>query len=428
MFIDKVELHVKAGKGGNGAIAFHREKFVDRGGPSGGDGGRGGSIYFVSKSGLTTLIDFKYMHKINGNDGENGQGEKCYGKGGEDIYIDVPVGTVVKEKETGRVLADFTEPNQTIVIAKGGKGGKGNVKFANSKNQTPKIAENGDDGEEYDIIIELKLLADVGLVGFPSVGKSTLLSVVTNAKPEIADYHFTTLKPNLGVVSLVEGYDFVIADLPGLIKGAHLGKGLGLDFLKHLERCRVIWHVIDMSANDHRDPYEDYLAIKEELKEYGMRLLERPMLIVANKMDVDGSELYLEDFKNRLEDNIEIFPISSFTREGLVPLIKRTYELVQTTPTFPLVDTSEIEEVTTFNFEEKEDSNKFTIRREKGAFVVEGENIERVYKKINLSTDEGVMKLATILNKMGVEVALKKYGIKDGDTVRICDFEFEYYE
>lgn len=428
MFIDKVELHVKAGKGGNGAIAFHREKFVDRGGPSGGDGGRGGSIYFVSKSGLTTLIDFKYMHKINGNDGENGQGEKCYGKGGEDIYLDVPVGTMVKEKETGRVLADFTEPDQTIVIAKGGKGGKGNVKFANSKNQTPKIAENGDDGEEYDIIIELKLLADVGLVGFPSVGKSTLLSVVTNAKPEIADYHFTTLKPNLGVVSLVEGYDFVIADLPGLIKGAHLGKGLGLDFLKHLERCRVIWHVIDMSANDHRDPYEDYLAIKEELKEYGMRLLERPMLIVANKMDVDGSELYLEDFKNRLEDNIEIFPISSFTREGLVPLIKRTYELVQTTPTFPLVDTSEIEEVTTFNFEEKEDSNKFTIRREKGAFVVEGENIERVYKKINLSTDEGVMKLATILNKMGVEVALKKYGIKDGDIVRICDFEFEYYE
>lgn len=428
MFIDKVELHVKAGKGGNGAIAFHREKFVDRGGPSGGDGGRGGSIYFVAKSGLTTLIDFKYMHKINGNDGENGQGEKCYGRGGEDIFINVPVGTIVKDKKTGRILADFTEANQTIEIAKGGKGGKGNAKFANSKNQTPRIAENGDDGEEYDVIIELKLLADVGLVGFPSVGKSTLLSVVTNAKPEIADYHFTTLKPNLGVVSLVEGYDFVIADLPGLIKGAHLGKGLGLDFLKHLERCRVIWHVIDMSANDHRDPYEDYLAIKEELKEYGMRLLERPMLIVANKMDVDGSELYLEDFKNKLEDDVEIFPISSFTREGLIPLIKRTYELVQTTPEFPLIDTSEIEEVATFNFEETHDSNAFTIRREKGAFVVEGENIERVYKKINLTTDEGIMKLASILNKMGVEEALKKYGIKDGNTVRICDFEFEYYE
>ena len=427
MFIDKVELYVKAGKGGNGAIAFHREKFIDRGGPSGGDGGRGGSIYFVANSGLTTLIDFKYMHKIIGNDGENGQTEKCYGRGGEDIFIDVPVGTIVKDKETGRVLADFTKDGEKIVIAAGGKGGKGNAKFANSRNQTPKIAENGDEGEEYNVIIELKLLADVGLVGFPSVGKSTLLSVLTNAKPEIADYHFTTLKPNLGVVSIVDGYDFVIADLPGLIKGAHLGKGLGLDFLKHLERCRVILHVIDMSANDGRDPYEDYLAIKEELREYGMRLLERPMIIVANKMDVDGSELYLEDFKNRLEDDIEIFPISSFTREGLIPLIKRTYELVKTTPEFPLVDESEIEQVTTFGFKE-EDSNEFTIRREKGIFVIEGENIERVYKKINISTDEGVMKLASILNKMGVEEALKRNGVKDGDTVRIVDFEFEYYE
>ena len=428
MFIDRVELYVRAGKGGNGAIAFHREKFIDRGGPSGGDGGRGGSIYFVANSGLTTLIDFKYMHKIIGNDGENGQTEKCYGRGGEDIYVDVPVGTIVKEKETGRVLADFTKPGETIVIAKGGKGGKGNAKFANSRNQTPKIAENGDEGEEFNIVIELKLLADVGLVGFPSVGKSTLLSVLTNAKPEIADYHFTTLKPNLGVVSLIEGYDFVIADLPGLIKGAHLGKGLGLDFLKHIERCRVILHVIDMSANDGRDPYEDYLAIKEELKEYGMRLLERPMIIVANKMDVDGSELYLEDFKNRLEDDVEIFPISSLTREGLVPLIKRTYELVKTTPEFPLVDESEVEEVVTFGLKEENDSNEFTIRREKGVFVIEGENIERIYKKINLSTDEGVMKLASILNKMGVELALKKNGAKDGDTVRIVDFEFEYYE
>ena len=428
MFIDKVELYVKAGKGGNGAIAFHREKFIDRGGPSGGDGGKGGSIFFIAKSGLTTLIDFKYMHKIIGNDGENGGQEKCYGRKGEDIYIDVPIGTIVKDKETNRVLADFTMPDQAIEIAKGGKGGKGNVKFANSRNQTPRIAENGDEGEEFNVIIELKLLADVGLVGFPSVGKSTLLSVLTNAKPEIADYHFTTLKPNLGVVSLVEGYDFVIADLPGLIKGAHLGKGLGLDFLKHLERCRVILHVIDMSAADGRDPYEDYLAIKEELRQYGMRLLERPMIIVANKMDVDGSELYLEDFKNRLEDDVEIFPVSSFTREGLVALIKRTYELVKTTPEFPLVDESEIEEVTTFEFKEEKDSNAFTIRREKGVFIVEGENIERIYKKINISTDEGVMRLATILNKMGVEDALRKQGIKDGDTVRLCDFEFEYYE
>ncbi len=425
MFIDKVELYIKAGKGGNGAIAFHREKFIDRGGPSGGDGGKGGSIYFVSNSGLTTLIDFKYMHKIIGNDGENGQSEKCYGRSGEDIYVDVPVGTIVTDKATGRVLADFNEPNQTIEIAKGGKGGKGNAKFANSRNQTPKIAENGDEGEEFNIIIELKLLADVGLVGFPSVGKSTLLSVLTNAKPEIADYHFTTLKPNLGVVSIIDGYDFVIADLPGLIKGAHLGKGLGLDFLKHLERCRVILHVIDMSAADHRDPYEDYLAIMEELKQYGMRLLERPMLIVANKMDVDGSELYLEDFKSKLKENIEIFPISSFTREGLIPLVKRTYELVKTTPEFPLYEKEEIEEVTTFTFKEE---TKFNIRKEKGVFIVEGYEVEKIYKKINITTDEGIMKLATILNKIGVEDALRKNGIKDGDTVRICDFEFEYYE
>ena len=426
MFIDKVELYIKAGKGGNGAIAFHREKFIDRGGPSGGDGGRGGSIYFVANSGLTTLIDFKYMHKIIGNDGENGQTEKCYGRGGEDIFIDVPVGTIVRDKETGRVIADFTKDGEKIIIAAGGKGGKGNAKFANSRNQTPKIAENGDEGEEFNVIVELKLLADVGLVGFPSFGKYTLLSVLKNAKPEIADYHFTTLKPNLGVVSIVDGYDFVIADLPGLINGAHLGKGLGLDFLKHLERCRVILHVIDMSANDGRDPYEDYLAIKEELKEYGMRLLERPMIIVANKMDVDGSELYLEDFKSKLQDDIEIFPISSFTREGLIPLIKRTYELVKTTPEFPLIDKNEIEEVATFGL--KEDTNEFSIRREKGVFIIEGENIERVYKKINISTDEGVMKLASILNKMGVEAALKKSGAQDGDTVRIVDFEFEYYE
>ncbi len=428
MFIDKVELFVKAGKGGNGAIAFHREKFIDRGGPSGGDGGRGGSIFFVARSGLTTLIDFKFMHKVIGNDGENGGQEKCYGRKGEDVYIDVPVGAFITEKETGRILADFTAPDQVIEIAKGGKGGKGNVKFANSRNQTPRIAENGDEGEEFNIVIELKLLADVGLVGFPSVGKSTLLSVLTNAKPEIADYHFTTLKPNLGVVSLVDGYDFVIADLPGLIKGAHLGKGLGLDFLKHLERCRVILHVIDMSAADGRDPYEDYLAIKEELKQYGMRLLERPMIIVANKMDVDGSELYLEDFKNRIQDDVEIFPVSSFTREGLVELIKRTYELVKTTPEFPLINPDEIQEITTFGLKEEKDMNAFVIRKEKGVFIIEGENIERLYKKINVSTDEGVMRLATILSKMGVEDALRKNGIKEGDTVRLVDFEFEYYE
>lgn len=424
MFLDKVKLYIRAGKGGNGAIAFHREKYIDRGGPSGGDGGRGGSIFFVSQSGLTTLIDFKYIHKIIGNDGENGQIENRYGKSGEDIYVNVPVGTVVTDSKTGRVLADFDKPNLTIEIAKGGKGGKGNAKFANSRNQTPKIAENGDDGEEFDICMELKLLADVGLVGFPSVGKSSLLSVLTNAKPEIADYHFTTLKPNLGVVSILKGYNFVIADLPGLINGASQGKGLGLDFLRHIERCRVILHVIDMSAHDGRDPYQDFLDINEELKNYGMRLLERPMIIAANMMDVDGSELYLDYFKSKLGNKkIEIFPVSAMTRMGLEPLVKRLYELVQTTPEFPLY----VEEEKEVSYEYV-DENKIDITRHGDLYIVGGDKVDQLLKKINTTTSEGVNKVLSILNKMGLEKELIEKGIKEGDTVRIGDVEFEYYE
>lgn len=424
MFVDKASLYIRAGKGGNGAIAFHREKFIDRGGPSGGDGGRGGSIYFVSKSGLTTLIDFKYIHKIIGNDGENGQIENRYGKSGEDIYVNVPVGTVVTDSKTGRILADFDKPELAIEIARGGKGGKGNAKFANSRNQTPKIAENGDDGEEFDIKMELKLLADVGLVGFPSVGKSSLLSVLTNAKPEIADYHFTTLKPNLGVVSILKGYNFVIADLPGLIKGASEGKGLGLDFLRHIERCRVILHVIDMSAHDGRDPYQDFLDINEELKNYGMRLMERPMIIAANMMDVDGSELYLDYFKSKLgSKKIEIFPVSAMSRSGLEPLVKRLYELVQNTPEFPLYVEEEVE----VNYEFKEE-NEIDIIRNGNVYIVGGSKVEQLIKKINTTTSEGVNKVLSILNKMGLEKALIAKGIKQGDTVKIGDVEFEYYE
>ena len=424
MFVDKAKLYIRAGKGGNGAIAFHREKYIDRGGPSGGDGGRGGSIFFVSKSGLTTLIDFKYIHKIIGNDGENGQIENRYGKSGEDIYVNVPVGTVITDSKTGRILADFDKPDLVIEVAKGGKGGKGNAKFANSRNQTPKIAENGDDGEEYDINMELKLLADVGLVGFPSVGKSSLLSVLTNAKPEIADYHFTTLKPNLGVVSILKGYNFVIADLPGLIKGASEGKGLGLDFLRHMERCRVILHVIDMSAHDGRDPYQDYLDINEELTNYGMRLMERPMVIAANMMDVDGSELYLEYFKNKLGNKkVEIFPVSALTREGLEPLVKRLYELVQITPEFPLY----VEEEKEVTYEYK-DENQLDIIRNGNVYIVGGEKVEHLIKKINTTTSEGMNKVLSILNKMGLEQQLIDKGIKQGDTVKIGDVEFEYYE
>ena len=425
MFVDKAKLHIKAGKGGNGAIAFHREKYIDRGGPSGGDGGRGGSIFFTSVSGLTTLIDFKYIHKIIGNDGENGQIENRYGKSGEDIYVNVPVGTVVSDVKTGRILADFNKPDLTIEIAKGGKGGKGNAKFANSRNQTPKVAENGDMGEEYDISLELKLLADVGLVGFPSVGKSSLLSVLTNAKPEIADYHFTTLKPNLGVVSILNGYNFVLADLPGLINGASEGKGLGLEFLRHIERCRVILHVIDMSAHDGRDPYQDYLDINKELTNYGMRLMERPMVIAANMMDVDGSELYLEDFKSKLGNPYaEIFPVSAISRIGLEPLVKRLYELVQTTPEFPLYE----EEIKEVNYVYENEDEILINKKGNNVYIVEGKKVDDLIAKINTTTFEGMNKVLSILNKLGMEDKLREKGINNGDTVRIGDVEFEYFE
>lgn len=425
MFTDKVTVFIKAGKGGDGAIAFHREKYIDKGGPSGGDGGRGGSVFFVGKSGLTTLIDFTNKRKIVASGGDNGQKSNRYGKKGEDIYVNVPVGTIVKDEETGRIVADITIDGEPVLVAKGGKGGKGNAKFANSRNQTPKIAENGDKGDEYKAIIELKLLADVGLVGFPSVGKSTLLSVLTNAKPEIADYHFTTLKPNLGVVTLIDGYDFVIADLPGLIKGAHQGKGLGLKFLKHIERCRVILHVIDMASKENRDPYEDYLAINEELRQYGFDLEKRPMIVAANKMDEEGSQVYLEQFKKKTNNEVEVFAISALSREGLVDLVKRMYELVQTTPAFPLYGE---EEIKVYTLEDKKDTSEFFIKKDNNVWVIYGENIERIFYKINLSDDAGIMKFLTIIRAMGVEKELIKLGIKDGETVRIEDFEFVFYE
>lgn len=427
MFIDKAKVFIRAGKGGDGAITFHREKYIDKGGPSGGDGGRGGSIYFVAKSGLTTLVDFKYKRKIEAKDGENGQKEKRYGKSAEDIYINVPVGTIVKNAENDLIIADIVKPDEPVLIAKGGKGGKGNSHFASSKNQTPRIAENGDEGEEFEAIIELKLLADVGLVGYPSVGKSTLLSVLTNAKPEIASYHFTTLKPNLGVVSFMEGYDFVIADLPGLIEGASKGKGLGLSFLRHIERCKVILHVIDMSSSEQRDPYQDYLDINNELKEYGMDLDKRPMIVAANKMDEDVSLLFLEEFKKKTKNKVEIFPISALTREGLEPLVKRLYELVQTTKEFPLYNKEEQESFKLYKYENK-DSNEFFVKKDNDVFVVYGENIERIFKKMNFKEHSGLMRFLNILNKMGVEKELKKLGIQEGDTVRIEGFEFTYFE
>ena len=425
MFIDKTKVKIKAGDGGNGAISFRREKYVDKGGPSGGDGGDGGSIYFVGKSGLTTLVGFRYNRTIKAANGENGQKSNCFGKKGEDVYINVPIGTVVKNIDTNRIVADITKDGETVLIAKGGKGGKGNAKFANSRNQVPRIAENGDAGENYNAVIELKLLADVGMVGFPSVGKSTLLSVLTNAKPEIADYHFTTLKPNLGIVSIDGEFDFVLADLPGLIKGAHEGKGLGISFLKHIERCRVILHVIDMSSRDQRDPYEDYLTINEELRSYNVDLEKRPMIIAANKMDEDVSQLFLEEFRKKVSD-VEIFPISALTREGLEPLVKKLYELVQTTPEFPLEFNEE--NFREYTLEDKQDTSEFFVKKDNDVWVIYGENITRIFNKINMSSDAGVLRFLKIMRGLGIEDELRKQGIKEGETVRIEDLEFVYYE
>ena len=425
MFIDKTKVKIKAGDGGNGAISFRREKYVDKGGPSGGDGGDGGSIYFVGKSGLTTLVDFRYNRTIKAANGENGQKSNCFGKKGEDVYINVPIGTVVKNIDTNRIVADITKDGETVLIAKGGKGGKGNAKFANSRNQVPRIAENGDAGENYNALIELKLLADVGMVGFPSVGKSTLLSVLTNAKPEIADYHFTTLKPNLGIVSIDGEFDFVLADLPGLIKGAHEGKGLGISFLKHIERCRVILHVIDMSSRDQRDPYEDYLTINEELRSYNVDLEKRPMIIAANKMDEDVSQLFLEEFRKKVSD-VEIFPISALTREGLEPLVKKLYELVQTTPEFPLEFNEE--NFREYTLEDKQDTSEFFVKKDNDVWVIYGENITRIFNKINMSSDAGVLRFLKVMRGLGIEDELRKQGIKEGETVRIEDLEFVYYE
>lgn len=428
MFVDRVRLTIKAGNGGNGAISFHREKFVDKGGPAGGDGGRGGSIYFVADSGLTTLLDFKYKRIIEAASGANGQKNNMYGKSAQDIYVKVPVGTVVVDEKTQRIMADFKTPGQTELIAKGGRGGRGNAKFATSVNQVPRVAENGEPGESYQVCIELKLLADVGLVGLPSVGKSTIISVVSAAKAEIGDYHFTTLVPNLGVVKTPNGeQSFVMADLPGLIEGAHVGKGLGLQFLKHVERCRVLIHVVDMGSSEGRDPIEDFEVINEELKAYKLRLLEKPMIVAANKMDLNDAEENLERFKKAYPE-YEVYPISSLTKKGLDKLIYRAGILVKETPEISLISEEDLEK-DKFIYKFKEKDPGYVIQHpSENLWVISGERIEKLYKMTNISDDQGLMYLLGIMRKMGIDDELVKRGIKEGDIVQLCDFEFEYYE
>ncbi len=429
MFVDQVKISLKAGDGGNGITAYRREKYVPFGGPAGGDGGRGASVVFQVDEGLRTLMDFRYQRHFKAKKGENGQSSNMHGKNAEDLVLKVPPGTIVKDVETEQTLADLVEHGQSAVIAKGGRGGRGNSRFATPKNPAPDFSENGEPGEEIEVTLELKLLADVGLVGFPSVGKSTLLSIVSKAKPKIGAYHFTTIQPNLGVVVTPDQRSFVMADLPGLIEGASEGVGLGHQFLRHVERTKVIVHVIDMSGLEGRDPYEDYTIINQELKAYAQRLEERPQIIVANKMDIPEAYDQLEQFKKKLNQPVKIIPISSYTRENIDQLL---YEIANTLDKVKDVDFSATEEDIGVNrvvYKHTPSQDQFKITRDDdGAYVVSGNAIERMFKMTDFNSDPAVRRFARQMRSMGIDDALRERGAENGDVVRILGGEFEFVE
>ncbi len=421
MFTDYVKIIAKAGNGGNGAISFRREKYVAAGGPDGGDGGKGGDIYFEVDPDSNTLIDFRYNKKFKAESGKNGEGGNRFGKSGQDLYIKVPIGTIVRDANTNEILADLSEPGQKALILAGGRGGKGNSHFATSTRQAPRFAQDGEKGEERELILELKLLADVGLIGFPNVGKSTFLSMTTSATPKIADYHFTTLEPNLGVVKTNYGDSFVIADIPGIIEGASEGTGLGLQFLRHIERTRLLLHVIDVSGSEGRNPVEDFYTINNELKQYSEKLSKRKQIIVANKIDIMQDEsLYKDLEKVAKENNMEIFKISAATNMGVSELIKHVAEVLKTLPKENLI---EIEDRKVYTLK---DDDEYTISREDGMFVIKGEAVERVMRRVNIADNESLYYFQKSLDELGVNQKLKDMGIKEGDIVKICDYELEW--
>lgn len=429
MFVDQVKIYIKGGDGGNGAVAFRREKYIPKGGPAGGDGGKGGDVIFEVEEGMRTLIDFRYKRHFKAARGEHGGPKNQHGKNAEDLIVKVPPGTMILHAKTKAVIADLTENGQRVTILKGGRGGKGNTRFTSSSNPAPEICENGEPGKEMEVILELKVLADVGLVGFPSVGKSTLLSTVSKARPKIAAYHFTTIVPNLGVVEVPDGRSFVMADLPGLIEGAHAGVGLGHQFLKHIERTRVIVHVIDMGSTEGRDPYEDYITINKELEQYNMRLLERPQLIAANKMDVDGAKENLEVFKTKLNADIPVFPISSATQFGIKELLYKIADVLEVTETFPMYDKDIQDEEQRVLYKYVKESQLFEVSRDMdGAFLLTGEELEKVFKMTDFTREASVRRFARQMRGMGVDGALRAKGAKDGDIVRIDQFEFEFID
>ena len=419
MFVDEVVIGVKAGNGGDGCTSFRREKYVPMGGPDGGNGGRGSSIIFKVDKGLHTLLDLKYQKEIKGKKGDNGKGSNKFGKNAEDVIIKVPMGTVVKDLDTNLIIADLTKENDEVVVAKGGRGGRGNTAFKTHANTAPNFSENGEPGEEKKLKIELKMMADVGLVGLPSVGKSTLLSKISAAKPKIAAYHFTTLLPNLGMVRTKDGRSFVAADLPGLIEGASEGIGLGDKFLRHIERTRIILHVVDMSGIE-GDPYENYLTIRKELNNYSEKLSNKFEIVVANKMDMESSIENLKEFKKKI--NKEIIEISALTNKGIDELLIKVADELDKINEEDLYKEDEIESHILYKFEEEK---PFTITKEDDVYVIRSDKIEKLFKMTKF-TDEGIRRFSNKLRRYGVDAELMKMGIKEGDIVRILDYEFEY--
>lgn len=428
MFIDHVEINVKAGNGGNGIVAYRREKYVPFGGPAGGDGGDGADVLFEVDEGLRTLMDFRYQRHFKASHGDNGQSQNKHGKNAKDLILKVPPGTIVRNKETGALIADLTQHETRAIVARGGRGGRGNSRFASARNPAPDFSENGEPGEVLDVTLELKLLADVGLVGFPSVGKSTLLSAVTSAEPKIGAYPFTTIKPNLGVVETKDGRSFVMADLPGLIEGASEGTGLGHQFLRHIERTKVIVHLIDISSTDGRDPVEDYHTIRKELALYNEQLMSRPELIVLNKVDLLEDDDLIELFKSEVNAESEIITISAATRDNLEQLLYKVADLLDRADEKDaqvVIDDSDHRVV----YKHEKDPDLFVITRDDdAAYVVSGDTIERVFKMTDFNNEAAVRRFARQMRSLGIDDALRERGIQNGDTVRILGGEFEFVE
>ena len=434
-FVDQVKIEAHAGKGGNGMVAFRREKYVPNGGPAGGDGGRGGSIILKVDEGLRTLMDFRYHRIFKAKNGGNGMSKQMTGSDAKDTVIPVPQGTTVRDLDTGEIVGDLVKNGDELVIAKGGRGGRGNMRFASAKNPAPEIAENGEPGEDHYLELELKMLADVGLIGYPSVGKSTLLSVVTGAKPKVAAYEFTTLVPNLGMVMLPDGRDFAMADMPGLIEGASKGVGLGLQFLRHIERTRVLLHLVDMGSEDPEQAMERFRSINHELASYDPELLKRPQLIVATKMDLPSSADNLEKFKKMLADDQtlpevpEVFPISAVTHAGIDDLMRKTAAVLDAAPEFDS-ESHDKQSIAHYGLKKvDQDEPEFKISRDDdGTWVLSGAKLEKLFAMTNMDHEESQLRFARQLRHMGVDEALRAKGIQDGDQVKIDDFVFEFLQ